>query len=81
MNTEPLDWESNILTTRPKIGDKKIKNPKAFINYSQATDNVLEKFRSYYNPTKKKRKVLIVFDMTTDIEANLKLSPTFTELF
>ena len=29
----------------------------------------------------KRREVLIVFDMTADIEANLKLSPTFTGLF
>ena len=57
-----------------------LKNSKAFINYSQTTDDVYENLEDY-NP-KKKRKVLIVFDdMIADMEANKKVSPTGTELY
>ena len=79
LNTGPLDWESSTLTTRPKSRANKIKNPKVFIDYSQATDDVYENLEDY-NPTKK-RKVLIVFDMRADIEANKKLSSIVIELF
>ena len=46
----------------------------------QTTDDVYENLKNY-NPTKK-RKVLIVFDDTIkDMESNKKLSPIVTELF
>ena len=79
LNTRPLDWESTTLTTRPKSRAKKIKNPKAIIDYPQTTD-VYENLEDY-NPTKK-RKVLIVFDhMRADIDANQKLSSIVNDLF
>ena len=54
-------------------------NPKPFIDYSQTTDDVSEDLEDY-NPTKK-RKVLLVFDdKIVDMEANKKLSPIVTEL-
>ena len=54
-------------------------NPKPFIDYSQTTDDVYEDLEDY-NPTKK-RKVLLVFDdMIVEMEANKKLSPIVTEL-
>ena len=50
------------------------------IDYSQTTDDVYENFEGY-NPTKK-RKVLIVFDnMIAYIAANKQLSLVVTELF
>ena len=59
---------------------KKLKNPKAFIDYSQVIVDVYENLENY-NPTKK-RKVLIVFDdMIADMEDNKKLSPIVTGLF
>ena len=59
---------------------KNLKNPKAFINYSQTIDDVYENLE-VYNPIKK-RKVLIVFDeLIADMESNKKLSPNVTELF
>ena len=80
LNTRALDWKSTTLTTRPKSRAKKIKNSKAFIDYPQKTDDVYGNLEDY-NPTKK-RKVLIVFDhMRADIEANQKLSSIVTELF
>ena len=57
---------------------KKLKHPQAFIDYSQTIDDVYENLEDY-NPTKK-RKVLILFgDMIPDMEANKKLSPIVTE--
>ena len=68
-----------LIHERENVGTKKLKTPKAFIDYSQTID-VYENLEDY-NPTKK-RKVLIVFgDMIVDIGANKKLSPIVTELF
>ena len=64
-----------MLINRRKIGIENLKNPKAFIDYSQTTDEVYEKLEDY-NPTKKKR-VLIVFD---DMIGNKKLNAIVTEL-
>ena len=69
-----------LINRREKVGIKKLKNLKTFIDYSQTIDNVYEKLEDY-NPTKK-RIVLIVFDdIMTDMESNKKLSPIVTELF
>ena len=62
-----------------KSYEVKVKNPKACIDYSQLID-VYENLEGY-NPTKKRR-VLIVFDnMTADMESNKKLSSIVNELF
>ena len=58
---------------------KIFKNPKAFTNYSQTTDDAYENLEDY-NPTMK-RKRLIVFDMIADIESNKKFGAIVTELF
>ena len=59
---------------------KTLKNPKAFCDYSHTIDDVYENLEDY-NPTKK-RKVLIVFDdMIADMETYKKWSPIVTELF
>ena len=56
------------------------KNTKAFIDYSQKTNDVYETLEDYN--TTKKRRVLIVFNnLIADMESNKKLSPIFTELF
>ena len=58
-----------LINKREKVGSKKLKNPKAFIDYSQTVDDVYENLEDY-NPTKK-RKVLIVFDdMVADMESD-----------
>ena len=79
LNTGPLDWESSTLNTMPKSKANKIKNQKAFIDYSQTTNDVYENLEDY-NPTKK-RKVLIVFHMRADTASNQKLSSIVIELF
>ena len=59
---------------------KKLKNPKVFIYYSQTIYDLYESLEDY-NPTKK-RKVLILFDdVIGHMEANKKFSPVVTELF
>ena len=68
-----------LINRRKKVGIKKLKNLKAFINCSQTIDDVYENLEDY-NLTKKRR-VLIVFDnMIADTESNKKLSPIVTEL-
>ena len=72
---DPLKSKCQLLINgRERAGIKKLKNPKEFIDYSQAIDDALEILEEY-NPTKK-RIVLIVFDdMIADMEANKKSSP------
>ena len=69
-----------LINGREKVGIKKLKNPKAFIDYSQIINDVYENLEDY-NPTKK-RKVLIVFDdMIADMKSNKTLGPIVAELF
>ena len=69
-----------IINGREKVGNEILKNLKAFIDYSQTAADVYENFEDY-NPTKKRR-VLIVFDyMIADMESYKKLSPIVTEFF
>ena len=60
-----------LINRREKVGTEELKNPKAFIDYLQTIDDVYENLEDY-NPTKK-RKVLIVFDdMIADMETYKK---------
>ena len=69
-----------LINGREKVGIKKLKNSKTFIDYSKTVDDVYENLEDYTST--KERKVLIVFDdMIADIEANIKLSPIVSELF
>ena len=68
-----------LINRREKVGIKKLKNPKAYIDYLQTIDNVYENLEDY-NPTKK-RKADMFDDMIADMKGNTKLSPIVTELF
>ena len=58
---DPLESKYQLLINRrEKVEIENLRNPKAFIDYSQTTDDVDENLEDY-NPTKKRR-VLIVFD-------------------
>ena len=60
-----------VINGREKVGTKKLKNPKTFIDYSQTIDDVYDYLQDY-NPAMK-RKVLIVFDdMIADMESYKK---------
>ena len=69
-----------LINGREKEGIKTLKNPKAFIYYSQTINDVYENLEDY-NPTKKTRLLIVFDDMIADMEFNKKLSPVFTELF
>ena len=62
-----------------KVGTKKLKNPKAFIVYSQAIDDVYENLGDY-NPRKKRRVVTVFDDIIADIESNKKSNPIVSEI-
>ena len=65
-----------------RVGTKKLKNKKAFIDCSQTVEG-LEEFRNLedYNLGKKIKVVIVFDDMMPGIEANKKLSPIVTGLF
>ena len=65
---------------RESVGIKKLKNPKAFIHYSQITDDVYENLEDY-NPIKEQKGLIVFDDMIADMKANKKLSPIVTKLF
>ena len=54
-----------------KIGIKNLKNPKAFIDYSQTIDDVYENLEDY-NRIKKTRVSIVFDDMIADMESNKK---------
>ena len=61
-----------LINGRGKVGIENLKNPKAFIYYSQRTDDVYENLEDNN---------LVFNDMIANIEYNKKLSPKVTELF
>ena len=69
-----------FINGREKVGVKTLKNPKAFIDYSQIIDEVYENLEDY-NPTEKRRILIVFDDIIADMESNKKLSPIVTELF
>ena len=61
-----------------------LKSPKAFIDYSQAIDDVYENLEDYSQIQKRgvlNMMILELDDMVADMESNKKLSPIVTELF
>ena len=69
-----------LINKRKKVGLDHVKDPKAFMEYSNDMQDVYKNIEDY-NPNKK-RKVLIIFDdMIADIINNKKLNPIVTELF
>ena len=69
-----------LFNGREKVGNENLKNPRAFIDYSQTIDDVYENLEDY-NPTKKRRVLIVFDDIITDMESNKKLCPIATELF
>ena len=59
------------INEKEKVGIKKLKYSKAFIDYLQTVDDAHQNLENYN--LRKKKRVLIVFDdMITDIEVNKK---------
>ena len=69
-----------MIKKRKDVGIKHLSNPNAFIECSNTMDNVYENIDDY-NPSRK-RKILIVFDdMIADIMTNKKFQSIIKELF
>ena len=60
-----------LINGREKVGIKILKNPKAFIDYSQKIDDVYENLEDY-NSTKKRRVLILFDDMIADLKSNKK---------
>ena len=69
-----------LINRRKKGRTKKLKNPKTFIDYSQAIDSVYENLEKY-NPTKKRKLLIVLDDKIADMEAKKRSSPIVTDLF
>ena len=63
-----------LINGREKVRIETLKNTKAFIDYSQTVDDVHENLEDY-NPTKKRRQLIVFRDMIANIESNKKLTP------
>ena len=69
-----------LINKRESTGLKHLNDSKAFIEYSNGMDDIHKNIEEY-NPSKK-RKILIVFDdMIVDMLSNKHLNPVVTELF
>ena len=67
---DPLESKYQLLINgREKVGNEILKNPKAFINYSQIIDDVYENLEDY-NPTNIRRVLIVFDDMIVDMESN-----------
>ena len=58
-----------LINGREKVETEIFKKPKAFIDYSQTIDDVYENLEDY-NPTKKRRVLIVFDDMIADIKSN-----------
>ena len=67
-----------LINKRESTGLKHLNDSKAFVEYSNDTDNIYENIEKY-NPNKE-HKILTVFDdMIVDMLSNKKLNPIVTE--
>ena len=65
-----------LINRREKVG---IKKSKALIDYSQTADDIYENCEDY-NPTKKRRLLIVFDDMIADMKSNKKTSSIVTTL-
>ena len=67
---DPFESNYQLLNNgREKVGIKTLKNPKTFIDYSQTIDNIYENLEDY-NPTNKRRALIVFDDIIADMECN-----------
>ena len=77
---DPFESKCQLLINeREKVGIENLKNRKTFIDYKQTIYDVYENLENY-NPTKKRRVLIVFDDMIAVLESNKKLSPRVTEL-
>ena len=76
---DPFKSKYQLLNGREKVGTEILKNPKAFTDYLQIIDDIYENLEDY-NPTKKRRVLIVFDDMVADMESNKKSNPMVIEL-
>ena len=59
-----------LIKGREKVRLENLTYPKAFVDYSQTIDNVYENLEDY-NPTKKRRVLIVFDDVIADMESNI----------
>ena len=69
-----------FIKKREDAGIKQVNNPNAFIECSNTMDNVYENINDY-NPSRKRKVVIVFNDMIADIMANKRFQATIKELF
>ena len=69
-----------LINKREKVGLDHLKDPKAFIEYSNDMEDVYKNIENY-NPGKKRKRLIVFDDMIADMINNKKLNPVVTELF
>ena len=69
-----------IIKNREDVGIKHLNDPKAFIEYSQCMDDVYNNINDY-NPTRKRKTLIVFADMIADIMSNKKFQAIIKKLF
>ena len=69
-----------MIKNRENAGIKHVNNSKAFIECSNTKDDVYENINDY-NPTRKRKSLIVFDDMIVDIMTNKKLQSTLKEFF
>ena len=79
---DAFEWKYILLINIREltVGIKESTNPKSFIDYSQANDEVYKNLENY-NPAKKREVLIVFYNMIAEMEANEKLGPIITEWF
>ena len=69
-----------LINLKTKVGIKRLKIPKTFIDYSQPIDDLYGNLEEY-SPTKKRRVLIVFHNIIADMESNGKIGPIVIELF
>ena len=67
-----------LINKRESTGLKHLNDSKAFVEYSNDTDNIYENIEKY-NPNKEHKTLTVFDDMIVDMLSNKKLNPIVTE--
>ena len=69
-----------LLMEEKKQELNQLKNPKAFINFSQTFDDTYENLEDH-NPTMKRKVLIVLGDMIANMNTHKKLNSIVNELF
>ena len=78
---DPYEAKYQYLINKPgKVGLDHFNDLKAFIDYSNDMQDVYRNIENY-NPNKKRKILIVFYDMIADMINNKRLNPVVTELF